>query len=119
MSDVTSYFKAPKSKRSKSLTPEQVEVRRLVAERSKGRDEVDSAWPADVFHHRKRAGRIDTVENLLHIDQLFTHNRIHHNPDWSYRHGLLVREWQDPALVPVFAGCSVECERDHVAEAEA
>lgn len=54
---------------------------------------------AVLFHHRKRAGRVDTIENLLHLCN-DCHGFVHANPSKSYSLGLLVRSTDDPALIP-------------------
>lgn len=67
------------------------------------------------MHHRKRRsqGGRNTVENLLHLSQHW-HDAIHANPAWSYRHGLLLRSTQDPAVYPPHLRCDLSCPIDHM-----
>lgn len=53
---------------------------------------------AVLFHHRKRAGRVDSHENLLHCCDR-CHKWIHDNVGASYGLGLLVHAWDDPELI--------------------
>jgi hypothetical protein len=55
---------------------------------------------AQHFHHRRRAGRVDTVENLMHLC-CRCHDWIHANIAKSFVLGWLVHSWADPAEVPV------------------
>jgi hypothetical protein len=55
---------------------------------------------AVLFHHRKRAGRVDSDENLMHLC-LACHLWVHDNPLKSYSLGWLVHSWADPAEVPM------------------
>lgn len=75
----------------------------FVSRRSHGRCEarvVCGGVAAVLMHHRKRAGRVNTEENLLHLCN-DCHVWIHANPEKSYGLGLLVHSWDNPAGVPV------------------
>lgn len=52
------------------------------------------------MHHRRRASRVDSRANLLHVC-LKCHDWIHANPERSYELGLLVHSWDDPVEVAV------------------
>ena len=56
--------------------------------------------PDVLSHHRRRAGRIDSFENLMRLCNS-CHLHIHANPAKSYVLGLLVHSWDDPTTVPV------------------
>ena len=53
-------------------------------------------------HHRKlrSQGGDDSPENLLEVSPEM-HHLIHQNPAVAYRHGLLVKSFDDPALIEV------------------
>lgn len=76
-----------------------VQVRLSSGNRCQARVECNGAQ-AVLFHHRKRAGRIDSFENLLHLCG-GCHRWIHANPAKSYSLGLLVHSWADPESIPV------------------
>lgn len=71
--------------------------------------------PIDEYHHRKMRSQNGkgTAANCLPICARH-HKMIHNNPDWAYRHGLLVRSADDPKAVEVFPECSLKCTHDHV-----
>lgn len=80
-------------------------VRQLVFERADGLcDSCGQPVPAKGwhFHHRKlraQGGRDDAANGLcLHETCHFV---IHREPAWAYERGLLVRQRQDPSVVPV------------------
>lgn len=54
---------------------------------------------ATQLHHRQRAGRRDTVDNLMHICAS-CHEWIHRNPAVSYESGHLVASWDTVAPLP-------------------
>ena len=65
-----------------------------------GKPVRDTRWDP---HHRKlrsQGGQDDTA-NLLCTHRT-CHDRIHANPAWAYRAGLLVRSHDDPATRPVW-----------------
>lgn len=67
------------------------------------------------FHHRKMRSQSGkgTTANCLPLCTRH-HNMIHKHPDWSYRHGLLVRATADPKEISVHPECSLKCTHDHV-----
>jgi hypothetical protein len=69
------------------------------------------------FHHRllRSHGGTGTIENCLGVCGP-CHNAIHANPDWAYRHGLLVRSLNDPIEVQTFVGCSPGCDYNHAGQ---
>jgi hypothetical protein len=71
--------------------------------------------PIQEFHHRKMRSQNGkgTAANCLPLCTRH-HNMVHKHPDWSYRHGLLVRASADPKDVQVFSECSLKCTYDHV-----
>ena len=98
-------------KRKKRTEAELAGVFEDVLCRSHGVCELLRDRPATDMHHRRRAGRVDSVENLLHLSSYAHHQLIHANPDWSYRHGLLLGAGDSPDLLIV--GCDVSCPIDH------
>lgn len=82
-----------------------------VALRSHGVCEVLRDRPATEMHHRRRAGRVDSVENLLHLSAYAHHELIHRYPAWARRHGLLLGAGDDPEVLVV--GCPLSCPTDH------
>jgi hypothetical protein len=127
MPDVTPRFKPPrdKGKPTRRRTVSNAARKRAEAEkagvyadviaRSHGRDEQDPTLPAEAMHHRllRSQGGQNTVENLLHVSHE-THRLIHDQPSWAYRHGLLLRSWQDPAVYLPHVGCPLGCPLDHM-----
>ena len=99
------------AKRKKRAEAGRVGVFEDVLCRSHGVCELLGDRPATEMHHRRRAGRVDSVENLLHLSSYAHHGLIHANPDWSYRHGLLLRGKDSPDLLIV--GCPLSCLIDH------
>ena len=99
------------AKRKKRAEAELAGVFEDVICRSHGVCELLGDRPATEMHHRRRAGRVDSVENLLHLSSYAHHGLIHANPDWSYRHGLLLRGKDSPDLLIV--GCPLSCLIDH------
>jgi 5-methylcytosine-specific restriction endonuclease McrA len=87
-----------------SRTPMPPEVAEAVLERANGVCEAcrfSSGGRLELHHRKMRSqGGKHTVENLIHVHSE-CHNVIHGQPDISYRLGLLVRSWLDPADVPV------------------
>lgn len=72
--------------------------------------------PIAAFHHRKlRRHGDNTPENCLGLCDT-CHHLIHNDRiEWAYRHGFLLRSWQDPAAVGVWFRCTSHCFLDHVA----
>lgn len=68
----------------------------------------------ETFHHRRlrSSGGQGTVDNALPLCTP-AHQQIHANPDWSIRHGLIVRGGREPASVDLFLDCGLECTEDH------
>src|SRR6266852_5682814 len=58
---------------------------------------------AVLSHHRKRAGRIDTVANCMRLC-LDCHTWIHANVALSYEFGFLVRSTDDPERDRILVG---------------
>lgn len=80
-------------------------IRSAVRLRSRGRCEAQvkcAGERAVLFHHRKRAGRVDSESNLAHLC-LACHLWVHDNPAKSYVLGLLVHSWADPEKIPMLA----------------
>jgi hypothetical protein len=88
-----------------------------VERRSRGICELCSEAPAVQFHHRKMksAGGPDISDNLMHLCRSCHHEAVHANPDWAYRHGLLLRRSSTMFPAPVI-GCWFDCDADHLAE---
>jgi len=84
--------------------------------RSRGICELCGRRAATDVHHRRMrsAGGADVVENFLDLCSSCHHVSIHENPDWAYRHGLLLRRGSTGHPDPVI-GCGLECEVDHLA----
>lgn len=85
-------------------------VRSAVSRRSQGRCEAGIAGVctgrASQHHHRKlRRFGDHSAANDLH-SCLDCHDYIHGHPAWSRRHGLLLREYDDPEKVPVSYGAA-------------
>lgn len=74
-------------------------VRLRSGDRCEARVECSGARSV-LFHHRKRAGRVDSHENLLHICDA-CHKWIHDWPATSYGLGLLVHSWDHPEEILV------------------
>jgi hypothetical protein len=96
------------------------DTRRLAERRAGHRCEVGlfgCGHNVGQYHHRrmKSQGGTGTLANCVACC-LRCHAAIHANPDWAYRHGLLVRSWADPADVPVTAGCGLACQQDHASQ---
>ena len=87
-----------------------------VTRRSRGICELCRDAPASEFHHRRMrsAGGLDIFDNLIHLCRACHHDTVHANPDWSYRHGLLLRRGGTDHPDPVI-GCWMECTMDHYA----
>ena len=79
-------------------------VAEAVIERAAGACEAcrfTAAGKMDLHHRRLRSqGGQHTVENLLWVHD-YCHDTIHQHPAISYRQGMLVHSWDDPADVPV------------------
>ena len=67
------------------------DTREKAAERSEGRCERCGLHRAQHLHHRLLRGYGNhEVSNALHVC-LSCHEDIHSEPDWSYRHGWLIK----------------------------
>ncbi len=91
-----------KRKRARA-TPEERNARKVVAARSEGRCEVCGQTRAGNTHHRRKAGRVWTPSNLLHVCGSGTtgcHGHIEGNPAASIEQGWWVPSHRDPATVP-------------------
>lgn len=88
------------------------DTRDLLAQRSNGLCEICSTARATNAHHRKprqMGGRdepiIDSIVNLLHVCGMGNvsgcHGKIESNRPGAYAFGWLVRNYEDPAIVPV------------------
>jgi len=71
-----------------------------------------------IQHHHRRMRSQGGIGQLAndHLVCPEHHRQIHDNPDWAYRHGLLVKSHNEPVDVPVFAGCPLDCQEDHVSQ---
>lgn len=98
-------------KRKKRAEAARVGVFEDVLCRSHGVCELLGDRPATEMHHRRRAGRVDSVENLLHLSHYAHHQLIHAYPAWARRHGLLLGAGDSPDLLIV--GCPLSCSIDH------
>lgn len=70
---------------------------------------------ADAFHHR-RGKQHNTADLIAHLCNDNCHNSsrgVHGNPDWSYRHGWLVRRNGIPNVFGPITGCDLTCDIDH------
>ena len=99
------------AKRKKRAEAELAGVFEDVICRSHGVCELLGDRPATEMHHRRRAGRVDSVENLLHLSHYAHHQLIHAYPAWARRHGLLLGAGDSPDLLIV--GCPLSCKQDH------
>lgn len=103
-----------KSRRANPIPPE---VRAEVVARSGGRCEGRVApgcnGRGEHMHHRLRRsqGGGHTAAVLVHLCAP-DHRAVHANPEWAYRHGLLVPMGTTEPM-PVVAGCSLDCTVDH------
>jgi hypothetical protein len=90
-------------------------VYEAVTRRSRGICELCRDVPATEMHHRRMrsAGGLDIYDNILHLCGFCHHEAIHANPDWAYRHGLLIRR-SDPNHPPPVIGCWMNCDVDHM-----
>lgn len=97
------------------------DVRALVRRRASDRCEVGipngCGGPIQHFHHRllRSHGGTGTEENCLGACGR-CHTAIHANPDWSYRHGLIVRSLNQPADVANWSGCAIGCDENHAGQ---
>ena len=90
-------------------------TKQFVTSRSGGWCEMHNcASTIDEFHHRKMksAGGKGSIANCLGLCSPM-HRMIHDNPDWSYRHGALVRRHAEPDEVSMFLACDLDCDIDH------
>jgi len=97
----------PKPKRRRGGKDIPPSARSSVQLRSHGRCEAGfdrCGGRAAEMHHRKlrRFGDHSPI-NLLHLCR-HCHNEIHRHVAWSYDHGFLVRQSDDPAFIPVLSG---------------
>ncbi len=99
------------AKRKKRAEAELAGVFEDVICRSHGVCELLGDRPATEMHHRRRAGRVDSVENLLHLSSFAHHQMIHANPAWARRHGLLLGAGDHSDVLVV--SCPLSCEADH------
>ena len=95
-------------------------TKELISERAFSRCEVASVGcrgGIHHFHHRRlRAqGGSGTEANGLAVCGP-CHTLIHMNPDWSYRHGLLVRAYEKAETVASYLGCATNCEENHTGQ---
>lgn len=110
----------PKRPRHESTIEFRGAEKAAIERRSGGRCEVGGphcTGKARVIHHRHLRGLplgIGTRENGLHLCPSCHSPLVHLWVGWSYRHGLMVRRGVDPATIPVFTGCPLECTIDHV-----
>ncbi len=94
---------AIKAKRPK-ITPEERNARKVVKARSEGRCERCQTAPGQSMHHRRKAGRVWSPENLLHLCGDGTrgcHGWIEANPLKAQQQGWWVLSHKDPAKTPV------------------
>lgn len=91
-------------------------VYEAVTRRSRGICELCRDAPATEMHHRRMrsAGGLDLSDNILHLCYWCHHEAIHANPDWAYRHGLLLRRSSADHPAPII-GCWMDCTTDHFA----
>jgi hypothetical protein len=70
--------------------------------------------PPEEYHHRKMRSQGGTGEyaNCLLVCHR-CHRQIHDNPDWAYRHGLLVRSHNHPNTVKTWLNCQISCFEKH------
>lgn len=80
--------------------------RRIVAARSNGACEVCDRARATNMHHRRKAGRVWTPSNVLHVcgmgNAAGCHGHIETNPAAAKEMGWWLEPHQDPATVPVW-----------------
>lgn len=89
------------------MTPVSKPQRDQLRERSEGICEVCGSAPATNCHHRKNKsqGGGNELSNLMHVCGSGTtgcHGWITENPAKSYRYGLSVRSYGNPAMAQVF-----------------
>jgi hypothetical protein len=106
--------------RKKSLVEFGEDVRSTVRRRAFGRCEVKAPGCRDGIHHYhhrllRSHGGSGTLENCLGVCGP-CHATIHANPDWAYRHGLLVRAFNQPDAVNWFNGCGPGCDENHAGQ---
>lgn len=103
-------------RRPKPDPPELVAAKAEVRARSMGRCEAHvTGWcslHAGHAHHvlGRGQGGAHTAENLADVCPN-CHTKIHANPEWARRHGLM-RSPGGPLIAPV-SGCPLSCEVDH------
>lgn len=95
--------RAVAAKRAKVTAAERA-ARKVLQARSLGRCEVCSRAPATNAHHRRKAGRVWSPENLLavcgHGNLTGCHSIIELNPGRSREQGWIVPSHRNPADVP-------------------
>jgi hypothetical protein len=91
------------------------DTRGVVRRRAGDRCELCKSKPIRAFHHRKlRRHGDNSVENCLGLCTE-CHTVIHSNgSDYAYRHGLLLKSWDDPATVGAWTDCLSACYLNHV-----
>jgi hypothetical protein len=83
--------------------------------RQGGMCQMCRALPVAQFHHRKlRRHGDNSPENCLALCVKCHHDIHNKRIDFAYRHGLLLKSWDDPATVGVWLDCLSTCYLDHV-----
>lgn len=99
-------MKATRPKVTPKVTPEERAARKVVRQRSQGACEVCGRTGATNMHHRRKAGRVWTPENLIAVcgwgNASGCHGHIERNPAASREQGWIVPSHRDPARVPAW-----------------
>lgn len=93
------------TKRRPKADPCELAARKVARARSEGLCEVCAGHPAQSMHHRRKAGRVWTPENLLHICGDGTtgcHGWIEAHPLKAQQQGWWVPSHKDPAKTPAW-----------------
>lgn len=92
------------------------DVKGNVRKRAAFRCELCQNAPIEAFHHRKlRRHGDNSEENCLGLCAK-CHHLIHNDRiNWAYRHGLILKSWNDPTRTGAWLRCLSHCPLDHVA----
>lgn len=91
------------------------DTKELVRRRGGFRCEMCRQRPIDQFHHRKlRRHGDNTPANCLGLCTQCHHDIHNDRVNFAYRHGLLLKSWDDPQTVGVWLDCLSACYLDHV-----
>jgi hypothetical protein len=101
-----SLLRSAVTSRRPAVTPEERKAKKILKVRSQGICEVCGRAAAQQAHHRKKAGREWTPENLLHVCGLGNysgcHGLIEQNPTASKEQGWWLEPHQNPARAHVW-----------------